>query len=421
MDINDEPQHKKESTTTGSHDPTSDWSSNKTSTIPEDASVPESFNASTENYPQDMNVDEPAKQQSGYKGTMSPAGSAITDKAISAKDVVASKIGYGATNNNGTGSQMNKEGDESVREPAAQQSSYTGMISSATSTIAGTAVSAKNVVASKLGYGGNNNPTSPTASDMNKGNPTSPTAQTGGGVTGYGRQIASTVTDKLAPVYGKVAGVGSVVLSKLPGTGTNENAGTDSDTRTNTGLDRGADVPVETGSGVGGTTDKGAVGVKGYIAEKLKPGEEDKALSEVISGALYKRGKGVDEEKKPMGEVVSDAFHKRNNDDDEVERENKPMGKVTESEEVANRLGSSESEKLGKVSGSESPSGTGVVDKFKGAFTNWFGKGGETNPTQAFNDHNTPSHDAKGEQDISTLGGHNESQDGERRLQDSAN
>ncbi|KAF5191048.1 Low-temperature-induced protein [Thalictrum thalictroides] len=443
MDIYDDPQHKKEPTTTGSHDqisPTSNWSSNKTSTIPENTSIPESFNASTENYPQDMNVDEPAKQQSGYTGTIYSVTSAITGKAISAKNAVASKIGYGGTNDNVTGSQMNKEGDEvvsaggpmdsteSVREPATQQSSYTDKISSATSAITGKAVSAKNVVASKFGYGENNNPSSPTA-EITKGTSTSPTASemnTGGenvqsgGVTGYGRQIVSTATDKLAPVYGKVAGVGSAVVSKLPGTGTYKNTGTDSDTHpvTSSDMDRGAGVSV--GSGVRGTTDKGA-GVKGYIADKLKPGEEDKALSEVISGALHKRGKGVDEEEKKamVGEVVSDAFHKRGNDD-EMKMENKPMGKVTESEEVANRLGSSESEKLGKIPSGEQSPRTGVVDKVKGAFTNWFGKGGETNPSQVFNDQ-SPSHDATVEQDISTFGRNNESQDGERRLQESTN
>ncbi|KAF9595765.1 hypothetical protein IFM89_003507 [Coptis chinensis] len=58
-----------------------------------------------------------------------------------------------------------------------------------------------------------------------------------------------------------------------------------------------------------------------------------------------------------------------------MDRENKPMGKVTESEKVADRLGSSKSERGGGVhiSGNDSP-GKGVVDKFKGAFTSWFGK-----------------------------------------------
>ncbi|KAF9594922.1 hypothetical protein IFM89_035486 [Coptis chinensis] len=57
-----------------------------------------------------------------------------------------------------------------------------------------------------------------------------------------------------------------------------------------------------------------------------------------------------------------------------MDGENKPMGKVTKSEKVADRLGSSESEKGVHVSGNDSP-GKGVVDKFKGAFTSWFGKG----------------------------------------------
>ncbi|MEW5208225.1 hypothetical protein, partial [Bacillus cereus] len=75
------------------------------------------------------------------------------------------------------------------------------------------------------------------------------------------------------------------VISEIPGTGmitqknTYEGIGVDTD--------MGTGSHVDTGRGVG-ETDKGVASVKGYIAEKLKPGEEDKALSEVISGAFHK-------------------------------------------------------------------------------------------------------------------------------------
>ena len=39
-----------------------------------------------------------------------------------------------------------------------------------------------------------------------------------GSPTEYGKKIALSLTEKLAPVYGKVASVGSAVKSKVPGT-----------------------------------------------------------------------------------------------------------------------------------------------------------------------------------------------------------
>ncbi|KAF9595764.1 hypothetical protein IFM89_003506 [Coptis chinensis] len=115
---------------------------------------------------------------------------------------------------------------ESVKEPTTQQSIYMEKISSA-------AVSAKNMAASKLGYGGDPRFTSST------------------------------------------------------GIGVDTNMGTGSQ--------------VDTGRGVG-ETDKGVALVKGYIVEKLKPGEEDKALSEIISSAFHKPKVVVDnDEKKAMG------------------------------------------------------------------------------------------------------------------------
>ncbi|KAK7357339.1 hypothetical protein VNO80_16623 [Phaseolus coccineus] len=122
----------------------------------------------------------------------------------------------------------------------------------------------------------------------------------------YGKSIAHSLTQKLAPVYDKVAGVGSAVKSKVSGTST---GGVGTETKN--------EIKEE---------DKG-VSVKEYLAEKLRPGEEDKALSEVISEALHKRKE----------EAVKDEHH----GGDEKMRDDP---------------------------------GKGVVDKLKGVVGSWFGK-----------------------------------------------
>ncbi|OEL24130.1 hypothetical protein BAE44_0014851 [Dichanthelium oligosanthes] len=99
------------------------------------------------------------------------------------------------------------------------------------------------------------------------------------GTTEYGKQLASTV-------YEKVAGVGTGVAGKAQQA--TQSAGT-----ATPGV--GAQQPhqeQDTGSapatpGAGGQ-DKG-VTMTGYIAEKLRPGDEDRALSEAISGAVQRR------------------------------------------------------------------------------------------------------------------------------------
>ncbi|KAJ4953283.1 hypothetical protein NE237_030115 [Protea cynaroides] len=88
-----------------------------------------------------------------------------------------------------------------------------------------------------------------------------------------GRKVATTVTEKLAPAYEKVAEAGSAVVSKMQRTGTGK------------GTER------SEGEGVGGA-DKG-VSVKEYVVEKLRPRDEDKALSEVISQAFHRRKEKV--------------------------------------------------------------------------------------------------------------------------------
>ncbi|XP_019053093.1 PREDICTED: low-temperature-induced 65 kDa protein isoform X2 [Nelumbo nucifera] len=98
------------------------------------------------------------------------------------------------------------------------QPSHTEKISSATSAIAEKAISAKNVVASKLGYGGNEGEVvheTPEGGDSTKSTP----------VGEYSKKIAAAVTETLAPVYDKVAEAGSVVVSKMQGMGTESEGG----------------------------------------------------------------------------------------------------------------------------------------------------------------------------------------------------
>uniref|UniRef100_A0A3Q7FHG5 Low-temperature-induced 65 kDa protein n=2 Tax=Solanum lycopersicum TaxID=4081 RepID=A0A3Q7FHG5_SOLLC len=205
--------------------------------------------------------------------------------------------------------------------------SYTETLSSATSAIADKAVAAKNIVASKLGYGGTEEETRVTGGDATKTT----------SATEYAQKAASTVAEKLAPVYEKVAGAGSTVMAKVTG---HENRG---------GVDAEHEV----------RTDKG-VSMTEYLAEKLKPGEEDRALSEVISDSL-----SIQKEKT------------------EETEEAKPMGKVTESVEVERRLGPIEPKKKEEVVGSSGETkvgenlGQGVMDRVKGAVSTWLGKGAE--------------------------------------------
>jgi hypothetical protein len=101
----------------------------------------------------------------------------------------------------------------------------------------------------------------------------------------------------------------------------------------------------------------GVVSVKDYVLEKLRPGDEDRALSELISDALHKQRRPEEPEKAKM----------------------RPVGKVTESKEVASRLGTKD-ENYGKRTQSSylDSQGTGVVDKLKGAVGSWFRLRGES-------------------------------------------
>ena len=288
---------------------------------------------------------EKPSSQSSYTDKISSATSAIADKAITAKNAVASKLGYGEKDDKTKCHEENISSDK-----PSNQSSYTEKISSATSAIADKAVSAKNTVASKLGYGDKGD-----SHEETQGENAAATS-----TTEYGKRIAQSLTDKLVPVYGKVAGVGSAVKSKVPGTST------------------------------GSESDRG-VSVKDYFAEKLRPGDEDRALSEVISETLHhKRNKEEEnvvhrEADNDVKRVVSDAVHKRGEEEEEEHERRKkiPMGKVTESEEVKRRLGSGNEEIERYEESYVNSPGKSVVDKVKDVvFGSWFTKPDENQQSE---------------------------------------
>lgn len=108
----------------------------------------------------------------------------------------------------------------------------------------------------------------------------------------------------------------------------------------------------------GAIYDKG-VSTKEYIAEKVTPREEDKALSDVISEALHK-----------------DTGHEGKD-----EKKAEPRGKVTISAKVARQLGTEdERSEEDKVSGTSGPRGA-VVETLRDTVTSWLGIGGDTGPS----------------------------------------
>ncbi|CAI0396935.1 unnamed protein product, partial [Linum tenue] len=221
------------------------------------------------------------------------------------------------------------------------QSSYSDKISSATAAIADKAISAKNVVASKLGYGSN------TTGEQRHHQPDAGAASNLASPVEYGKKVAATVTEKLTPVYetvtSTVASAGNTVMAKVHGGGGGAR-----------------DVVVAESEGERkGQQDKG-VSVKDYLVEKLKPTEDDKALSDAISESLPWRRKA----------------------DNAGEEESKPMGRVTETEEVKMRLGETadDDRKREEAAAAVEDSSAsvlevgGVAGKLKGAVESWFGK-----------------------------------------------
>lgn len=239
-------------------------------------------------------VGEEGSEGSSYTGKISSAATAVADRAVATKNLVATKLGYGTTT----------EGDQ---VPQQEGGGYTEKISSAGQAITGTAVSAKNLVASKLGYGGSKEEPTPPFSSTEELSAVNPKSRT------------DMVTEKPSGVIG-------TVMSKVSG-----------------GRSGGSDAAVSP------TGQDKVVSVKDYLVEKLKPGEEDKALSKVISSAFH------------TGKKCSTS---------------PPV--VTESEEVKRSLGES-----GKDEGQLSSPGKTVVETLRGTVGSWFGKSVEPNQTSS--------------------------------------
>lgn len=290
---------------TGSHDQFNP-ESNPLTTLDNPESNPKSFDANTtEGMPSDT-----------ITGKVS---SAISDKAISAKNVVASKLGYGG-NSGQEGPSPNKP--ESETTPG-----YTQRITDTLNPVYQKVAGAGTAVMSKFQGGGE-------AGNQDGGygqEGISPSNKPGSESTpGYTQRI----TETLNPVYEKVAGAGTTVMSKFQGGGEAADTGTDK-----------------------------RVSAKDYWAEKLKPGDEDKALSEAITDALHKKKEG---------------YLQKSGED-------KPVGKVTEAEDVATRLGTGiEGKREGEdaLDAGRQSSGPGVVGRVKDAVGSWMGKGTGTQTAQ---------------------------------------
>ncbi|XP_057774371.1 low-temperature-induced 65 kDa protein-like isoform X2 [Salvia miltiorrhiza] len=101
---------------------------------------------------------------------------------------------------------------------------------------------------------------------------------------------------------------------------------------------------VSSGSGAVADKPNATKSMKEYLWEKLKPGDDDKALSEAITHAFQKKAK---------------------------------RGKVTVSKEVAERLGTTQENKRegeDALAAGEHSTGQGVAERLQNAFTSWLSK-----------------------------------------------
>jgi hypothetical protein len=271
-------------------------------------------------------------------GATKPAS--ITDKAISAKNVVASKLGYG-----GTDAPRTEEIAGATKPVSALE---TGQVeeSAKPASITDKVISAKNTVASKLGYGGTKETEAPSTEHIAGATKPVSGLETGEvqGTTKpassptYVQGMTAKVTETLAPVYAKAADTGSSVISRVTGAGT--------------GGKEGAAVPGD---------DKGT-SVKEYLYGKFKPGEEEKALSREISDALHIR---------------------KENPSTKTEKEPRTLGKVVDATGEEPRV-LAEAKKEGddvSVVGPEKVN-KGVVDYVKDTVSSWVGKGGQEQQQQ---------------------------------------
>ncbi|KAL7587739.1 hypothetical protein Lser_V15G35906 [Lactuca serriola] len=152
--------------------------------------------------------------------------------------------------------------DTIAADPSNPRSSYAQKVTSATTAIADKAAAAKETIVSKLGFSGEDkSETSTTGS--NKTNKNSSFS------TDFAHKVADTMTGTLVPVYDKVVSVKSTVMSKIQGSGEDDDGG----------------IPASS------SPESKKVTVKEYLVDTFRPGDEDKVLSEVITNAFH-RGKG---------------------------------------------------------------------------------------------------------------------------------
>ncbi|XP_021765130.1 uncharacterized protein LOC110729666 isoform X2 [Chenopodium quinoa] len=313
MNVHDEPHQ---------HSRLDDAQLNRTKHSPQDENVftgshdqffPEPTSSEDSVFLQDTGPDSeksheiPEQKQESYTGKISSAAAMVADKAKQATSSVTSKLGYGDNSD-----QHSADASSGMHEKSFEPVGYEEKISNVTASITDKAVQAKNAVATTLGYGGNQ-----------EEQPHVKEGESRGG----------------ASVYGNVA----TVALKMQDSGTER----DVHPGPNTEMDKG-------------------VSLKEYLAEKLKPGEEDKALSDVITEAL--------------------PLHKRKEDVSRVGEEGKGdkvtiIGRVTESEEVARQFGRSEETNYDNAGTGMASPGKGVFDRLRDAATFWYQKGTEV-PSQ---------------------------------------
>ncbi|KAM0898720.1 hypothetical protein ACQ4PT_021776 [Festuca glaucescens] len=121
------------------------------------------------------------------------------------------------------------------------------------------------------------------------------------GTTEYGKQLASTVYEKVASVGTAVAGKAQQVMPSSAGTATPGVGAQDGST---------ARTVTPGAGGPGNGQDKGVSGVSGvtaYIADYLRPGDEERSLSEAITGAVQQRKEGVGSTVSKAREVPAQA------------------------------------------------------------------------------------------------------------------
>lgn len=148
--------------------------------------------------------------------------------------------------------------DTITNDPSNPNSSYKQRISSATSAITDKASALKDSIVSKLSSSDENKNMSTEAHKTNTKS-SSPTV--------YAHMVAETLSGTLGPVYEKVADAGSSVMSKMQGSG-----------------QHGSSAESEKAPESKGVT------VKEYLVNTLKPRDDDKVLSDVITHAFH-RGK----------------------------------------------------------------------------------------------------------------------------------